>query len=196
MELAIAGQPDQLFHRELGGVFSNVTARANIQGRDIGLGVSWWDYNADGWPDIYVANDHKTPDRLWRNNRDGTFTDVAATALPCVPLASMGTDVADVNNDGYLDLLATEMAGSTHARRMVIHENFEKNEWFFASANPRQFPRNALYLGTGGGQVFEFKIDTDFLGSASISTPEPSTFGMAGLALAFLAARRHLTKNS
>ncbi len=155
MELAIAGQPDQLFHRELGGVFSNVTARANIQGRDIGLGVSWWDYNADGWPDIYVANDHKTPDRLWRNNRDGTFTDVAATALPCVPLASMGTDVADVNNDGYLDLLATEMAGSTHARRMVIHENFEKNEWFFASANPRQFPRNALYLGTGGGQVFE-----------------------------------------
>ncbi len=56
------------------------------------------------------------------------------------------------------------------------------------------FTNNAVTFG--GGQVFEFKIDTDFLGSASISTPEPSTFGMAGLALAFLAARRHLTKNS
>ena len=155
MELAIAGQPDQLFHQERSGMFSNVTAKAKIQWHDIGLGVSWWDYNADGWPDIYVANDHKTPDRLWRNNGDGTFTDVAPTALPCVPLASMGTDVADVNNDGYLDLLATEMAGSTHARRMVIHQDFQKNEWFFSSANPRQYPRNALYLGTGGGEVFE-----------------------------------------
>ena len=155
MELAIAGQPDQLFHQQPSGVFSNVTARAGIQGRDIGLGVSWWDYNADGWPDIYVANDHKTPDRLWRNNGDGTFTDVAPSALPCVPLASMGTDVADVNNDGYLDLLATEMAGSTHARRMVIHQDFQKNEWFFAHANPPQYPRNALYLGTGGERVFE-----------------------------------------
>jgi hypothetical protein len=155
MELLVAGQPDLLFHQEPNGTFSNVTARAGIQGRDIGLGVSWWDYNADGWPDLYVANDHKTPDRLWRNNRDGTFAEVTTLALPHVPLASMGTDIADVNNDGFCDLLATEMAASTHARRMVIHHDFQKNQWFIDGTNPKQYPRNALYLGTGGERVFE-----------------------------------------
>jgi len=155
MELLVAGQPDLLFHQEPNGTFSNVTARAGIQGHDIGLGVSWWDYDADSWPDIYVANDHKTPDRLWRNNRNGTFSEVTASALPHVPLASMGTDVADINNDGLLDLLATEMAGSTHARRMMIHQDFAKNQWFIDRTNPKQYPRNALFLGTGRGHVLE-----------------------------------------
>ncbi len=155
VELAIAGQADQLFHQESNGTFTNATARAGIQGNDIGLGVSWWDYNHDGWPDIYVANDHKTPDRLWRNNRDGTFTDVARTALPHVPLSSMGTDIADVNNDGRLDLLATDMAGTLHARRMVIDHNPERNQWFLEQSNPKQYPRNSLYLSTGTDHVLE-----------------------------------------
>ncbi|MCI0537659.1 MAG: FG-GAP-like repeat-containing protein [Verrucomicrobiales bacterium] len=151
--LAIAGQADQLFHQQSDGAFTNATARAGLQGNDIGLGVSWWDYNHDGWPDIYVANDHKTPDRLWRNNHDGTFTDVARTALPHVPLSSMGTDITDVNNDGRLDLLATDMAGTSHARRMVIDTNPEKYQWFLEHS--RQYPRNSLYLSTGTDHVLE-----------------------------------------
>ncbi len=155
MELAIAGQPDLLFHQEANGVFHNVTERSGIRGNDIGLGVSWWDYNGDGRPDIYVANDHKTPDRLWRNNGDGTFTDVAPSVLPCVPLASMGTDTADIDNDGWIDLLSTEMAGSTYARRMVTHQDPARSDGFLASAQPRQLPRNTLFLGTGGEHVLE-----------------------------------------
>lgn len=153
--LSIAGQADQLFRQNPDGTFTNVTVRAGIRGHDIGLGVSWWDFDSDGWPDIHVANDHKTPDRLWRNNRDGTFTDVAGFALPQVPLSSMGTDIADLNNDGRLDLLATDMAGSTHARRMMIDSESERHRWFLERAVPRQVPRNALYLGTGGPRLLE-----------------------------------------
>lgn len=155
IELSIAGQADLLFRQNSDGTFTNVTIPAGIRGHDIGLGVSWWDFDGDGWPDIYVANDHKTPDRLWRNNRDGTFTDVAASALPQTPLSSMGTDVADVNNDGRLDLFATDMAGSTHARRMQIDGDSERHRWFLERAQPRQLPRNALYLGLGGPRVLE-----------------------------------------
>ena len=155
VELAIAGQPDQLFHQEADGSFRNVTAESGIRGQDIGLGVSWWDFNSDGWPDIYVGNDHRTPDRLWRNNGNGTFTEVAGGILASVPLASMGTDVADVNNDGFVDLLATEMAGSTHARRMVIQQDPVRNAWFLHHANPAQPPRNHLFLATGGERVLE-----------------------------------------
>jgi len=155
VELAIAGQPDQLFRQLPNGTFTNATAQAGVTGHDIGLGVAWWDFNSDGWPDLYIANDHKTPDRLWRNNRDGTFTDVAASALPRVPLSSMGTDVADLNNDGYPDLLATDMAGSTQARRMLIDDDSARNAAFLEIATPRQFPANALFLGTGTEHVFE-----------------------------------------
>lgn len=149
VELAIAGQADQLFRQLPDGTFTNITQSARIAGNDIGLGCSWWDYNADGWPDLYVANDHKTPDRLWRNNRDGTFTDVASTVLPHVPLSSMGTDIADVNNDGLMDLLATDMAASRRSRRLLLENHQERNQWFLETSRPRQVPRNALFLGTG-----------------------------------------------
>lgn len=155
IELSIAGQADQLFRQNSSGTFTNVTLAAGIRGHDIGMGVSWWDFDGDGWPDIHVANDHKTPDRLWRNNRDGTFTDVAASALPRTPLSSMGTDIADVNNDGRLDLFATDMAGSTHARRMLIDGESERHRWFLEKSQPRQVSWNALYLGTGGPRLLE-----------------------------------------
>ncbi len=155
VELAIAGQGDVLFHQRSDGTFTNATAQAGIRGNDIGLGVSWWDFDGDGWLDLYVANDHKTPDRLWRNQGDGTFKDQARTSLPHVPHSSMGTDVADVNNDGWMDLLATDMAGSSHARRLLLDNSSEKNAWFLTRSNPRQFPRNAFFLGTGTPMVLE-----------------------------------------
>ncbi len=155
IELSIAGQADQLFHQLPNGRFTNVTLQAGISGNDIGLGVSWWDYDGDGWPDIYVANDHKTPDRLWRNRGDGTFVESASLALPHVPHSSMGTDVGDINNDGRIDLLATDMAGSTRSRRMLMDQDLDNNRWFLERSSPRQLPRNALFLATGTERVLE-----------------------------------------
>ena len=64
--------------------------------------ATWLDYNGDGWPDLYVANDFAAPDCFYRNNGDGTFTSVLATAVPHTTWFSMGSDSADINNDGQI----------------------------------------------------------------------------------------------
>ena len=69
------GQRDYLFHNNRDGTFTNVTDRAGIGGEAQGHSATWWDYDNDGWPDLYVANDFGAPDKLYHNNRDGTFTE-------------------------------------------------------------------------------------------------------------------------
>ena len=155
MELMIAGQQDYLYHNNGGGKFRIVNAEAGIRGNDIGLAATWWDFNDDGWPDLYVSNDYKGPDRLYRNNGDGTFTDVVRSAAPHVPWSSMGADVADINNDGRMDLMATEMSGSSHFRRMLVSGDAEKERWFLIAADPPQHQRNAVFLNTGTDHVME-----------------------------------------
>jgi len=154
-ELIIAGQQDYLYHNNGNGTFSVSNTTARVSGRDIGLAATWWDFNEDGLPDLYVSNDYRGPDRLYRNDGHGLFTEVAGGSLPHVPWSSMGADVADINNDGHLDLLAAEMAGSTHYRRQISMINLEKDRWFLETAFPRQYPRNAVYLGTGTDRVME-----------------------------------------
>ena len=154
-ELIIAGQQDYLYHNNGNGTFSVSNATARISGRDIGLAATWWDYNEDGLPDLYVSNDYRGPDRLYRNAGNGLFSEVAADSLPHVPWSSMGADVADINNDGHLDFLAADMAGSTHYRRQISMMNLEKDRWFLETAIPRQYSRNAVYLGTGTDRLLE-----------------------------------------
>ncbi|MEO8429082.1 MAG: VCBS repeat-containing protein, partial [Verrucomicrobiota bacterium] len=154
-ELIIAGQQDYLYHNDGNGRFNVVNARAGIHGNEIGLAATWWDYNGDGLPDLYVSNDYKGPDHLYRNNGDGSFTDVVRSASPHIPWASMGADVADINNDGLMDFIATDMSGSRHFRRMMINGDIEKERWFLISADPRQYRRNAVFLSTGNEHLME-----------------------------------------
>jgi hypothetical protein len=150
-----AGQFDH-FYRNDGERFTEVTAQAGIDGPFFTLSALWWDYNADGWPDLYVSSDYLGADKLYRNNGDGTFTDVIREIIPHTPWSSMGTDLGDFNNDGRIDLMATDMVGSTHFRRNVMMGEATKKAWFLESAEPRQYTRNALYLNTGAGQMLEF----------------------------------------
>lgn len=154
-ELIIAGQPDPLYRNDGRGYFQEISAQVGINGRDIGLAATWWDYNDDGFPDIYVSNDYKGPDRLYRNNHGATFQEVAGSSLPAVPYASMGSDLADVNNDGLLDFFATDMAGSTHAREVMSYSDLGRDLWFLQTAHPRQYRRNMLYLATGTEHLLE-----------------------------------------
>lgn len=153
-ELMIAGQKDRLFHGLSQKGFEDRTDTAGIQGNEIGLASHWWDFDGDGWPDLYVSNDYKGSDRLFHNERDGTFRDVTATALPFVPWSSMGSDSADIDNDGFIDFIATDMSGSTHQRRMQMHQD-DKEFWFLRVAHPKQYPRNAVFVGTGSGRALE-----------------------------------------
>lgn len=146
-----AGQPDRLYRNKGDGTFIDVTESAGISGDSCGHSVLWWDFDEDGWPDIHVANDYAVPNRLYRNNRDGTFTDVVDAHFPLTSYYSMGSDVGDVNNDGRLDLFVPDMMPSMHERdqrgmaasRAINRENVE------GSPRAPQYMRNALLLATG-----------------------------------------------
>jgi len=110
--------PDRLFRNDGRGHFADVTAAAGIaKAYGAGLGVATGDYNGDGWPDIYVANDG-TPNQLWINRHDGTFADegpLSGAALNQTgnPEGSMGIASGDFDLDGDEDLFVTNIVGET-----------------------------------------------------------------------------------
>jgi hypothetical protein len=155
-----AGQFDHLYRND-GHRFTEVTRLAGIDGAHFTLSATWWDYNQDGFPDLYAANDFYGPDRLYHNNGDGTFTDVSKDLLPHTPWFSMGTDLGDVNNDGLIDFLATDMLARTHHREQVMRGNMAQSDWFSTISQPRQYVRNALFLSTGAGRMLEAAFQTN-----------------------------------
>jgi enediyne biosynthesis protein E4 len=151
------GQRDYLFHNNGDGTFTDVTERAGISGEAQGHSAIWWDYDGDGWPDLYVANDFAAPDKLYHNNRDGTFTDTIDSVVPHMPYSSMGSDLGDVNNDGLMDLFVADMAATTHQkdqRTLAVMRSFLKDPPDDSAAAP-QVMRNALYVNTGTGRFLE-----------------------------------------
>ncbi|MBK8429331.1 MAG: VCBS repeat-containing protein [Lewinellaceae bacterium] len=91
--------------------FTDVTRQAGIYGSLIGfgLGITVGDINGDHLPDLYISNDFYERDYLYLNNGDGTFREEIEKWMQHLPQASMGADMADVNNDGYPDIFVTEM---------------------------------------------------------------------------------------
>jgi hypothetical protein len=151
------GQPNYLFHNNRDGTFTNVTALAGISGEAQGHSATWWDFDNDGWPDLYVANDFVVPDKLYRNNRDGTFTDVINQVVPHMPFSSMGSDLGDVNNDGLIDLIVPDMAASSHEKdqRGMADSRGRTLENEKAPERAPQYSHNALYLNTDTGRCLE-----------------------------------------
>ncbi|MFN0126355.1 MAG: VCBS repeat-containing protein, partial [Verrucomicrobiales bacterium] len=149
-----AGQRDRLYRNE-GGKFVDTEESAGIRGHSEGLSASWWDYNEDGWIDLYVSNDFFGPDHLYRNNKDGSFTDVIAETVPHTPWFSMGSDAGDLNGDGRLDFIASDMAATTHYKQKMNMGDMDAEGWFLEKPTPRQYMRNAVYLNTGTPRFLE-----------------------------------------
>jgi hypothetical protein len=171
-----AGQFDHLFRNEgpdeNGEVkFVDVTEQSGLTGADIGQAAVWWDYNADGWPDLYVANDYWGPDRLFKNAGNGKFVEVTRDALPHTPWSSMGTDFGDINQDGRMDLIATDMAGSNHFRQKIGMGDMGSSGWFLEYGKPRQYPRNCVFVNTGTDRFMEAAFMTHLAASDWTWTP-------------------------
>jgi hypothetical protein len=148
-----------LYHNEGGGRFKDVTAKAGLAGLKIkGLGVDIGDYDHDGWTDIFVAND-MWPQMLLHNKGDGTFEEAGLRAGISTDdnghdFAGMGLDVADYDNDGWLDLLIDNLSFQRYALFHNAHDGT-----FVYSSSTSGLAQITAKMGGWGLRVADFDND-------------------------------------
>ncbi|MGB3801630.1 MAG: FG-GAP-like repeat-containing protein, partial [Lewinella sp.] len=154
----LRGGGDRLMRND-GGSFTDVSAEAGIYGSLIGfgLGITVGDVNGDYYPDLYVSNDFFERDYLYINQGDGTFKEEVEHYMRHLSLASMGADMADINNDGYPELFATEMLPESDYRRKttVQFENLTSYELKQQRGFYHQYMHNTLQLNNADGTFSE-----------------------------------------
>lgn len=142
--------------RNDGGRFTNVTDSAGIVSNvlSFGLGVNVNDFNNDGWQDLYIANDYNENDYLYLNEKNGKFKEVIRESMGHVSLFSMGTDAADINNDGLMDVLTLDMLPASNERIKLTSgdDNYDKYQQLLRAGFHDQSMRNMLQLNNGVNQ--------------------------------------------
>jgi enediyne biosynthesis protein E4 len=145
---------DKLFRND-GNSFTDVSEEAGIYGSIIGfgLGITIGDVNRDGWMDIFISNDFFERDYLYINNQDGTFTESLEQYMRATSAASMGADIADVDNNGYLDIFVTEMLPENPERlkQITTFESYDKFQFNVANGYHYQYTRNMFHVNNGDG---------------------------------------------
>lgn len=148
---------DRIYRNE-NGKFVDVSKEVGIS-RDFayGLSVNASDFNNDGWIDLYVANDYAEPDFMYYNNGDGTFKNVINEKLKHITQLSMGSDTGDINNDGNIDLITTDMTPEDHYRSKtnMASMSTERFESLVKAGAHRQYMSNALQINTGSGSFYD-----------------------------------------
>ena len=147
--------PAQFLRNDGQGVFSDDTAGAGLDYDSWSLAAQACDLNNDGWQDLYVSSDFETLDRLYINNRNGTFTDQAKTLTRKCPWYSMGLDTGDFNNDGEIDLITSDMLSKDYKRskKQSGDMNDGRDELLYDDPQPQM--RNMLFAGRGDGWMTE-----------------------------------------
>ncbi len=142
---------DRLYRNE-NGTFRDVTLEAGIRYPGMGLGVVVGDVNRDGWDDIYVANDFMASDYLYLNQGDGTFREVGKQVFKHFSYSAMGADMADVNNDGWPDLVVVEMLPPDNDQRQRMAfplTTFAYYQMALSTGYHYQYWRNTLQINNG-----------------------------------------------
>ena len=141
------------------GKFYDVSEAAGIYGSVIGfgLGVTVGDINRDGWDDLFISNDFFERDYLYINQQDGTFKEVLPEQMRSISGASMGADLADLDNDGFHDLFVTEMLPSNYNRlkSVTTFEDWNKYQYNVKNGYGHQFTRNMLHRNNTNGTFSE-----------------------------------------
>lgn len=144
------------FYRNDNGKFTDVSYEVGINNHAFGLGISTGDINDDGYPDLYIANDYEERDYMFINHK-GKFMEAVTQRTKHISNFGMGTDIADFNNDGYMDILETDMAFPSHVRskRNMASMSTEKFWGLVKSGNHYQYMVNTLQLNNGNGTFSE-----------------------------------------
>jgi hypothetical protein len=151
----VVGRPDYLLHNNGDGTFTDVTKKAGINHRGHGLSATWFDWDGDHRPDLWVGNDFDDADHLYKNMGDGTFKDVTVQTVTSTTWFSMGADFGDVDGDGWLDFFIADMAGSNHFKQKTAMGNMGGMNWLMENSYPAQLMRNCLFINAQNGRFQE-----------------------------------------
>jgi hypothetical protein len=143
---------DRLYRND-NGRYVDVSEEAGLYGSVIGfgLGVTVGDINRDGWQDLFISNDFFERDYLYINNQDGTFREVLPKAMNSISAASMGADMADINNDGWAEIFVTDMLPEPDDRikQVMTFDDWNRYQLLLDADYYHQFTRNMLHLNRG-----------------------------------------------
>lgn len=147
---------DKLFINE-NNFFKDVTKERGLKNSTHSLGISSGDLNEDGYTDLYVSNDYAEPDFLLINQKDGTFKDESKQQLKHMSKFSMGVDIADINNDGFQDIINLEMLGAdNYSKKMNMQSMNPRVYWQIVREGKHyQNMQNSLQLNNGNGTFSE-----------------------------------------
>lgn len=131
--------------------YTNVSQEAGIQIEGYGLGINITDFNRDGFKDIYVTNDYLSNDLLYINNGNGTFTDRAQAYFKHTSNSAMGNDVADINNDGLMDVVVLDMLPRDNTRKKKLmgpnsYQGYLNNDLYGFTY---EYVRNTMQINMG-----------------------------------------------
>jgi len=174
------GLPNSLFHNNRDGTFTDVSVASGIRGSiGKGMGVSVADFDDDGWPDIFVAND-TLPNSIFRNQHDGTFKEVSlesgvAYTENGTPVSGMGVDARDIDNDGRVDIFEVALRGESWPLFQNLGNGLFNDATYECGLTGATLPRS----GWGNG-IFDFNNDgwkDLFVASAEVTDPLGSERG-------------------
>lgn len=147
------------FYVNDGDHFVDVTDEVGISSSPMtyGLGAGVSDLNRNGRPDIYVANDYSPPDYLYINDGSGGFQNRIESSIGQISLSSMGVDVADINNDGLVDIMVADMLPEDNLRQKLLYVPSDRNDFkrLIEGGGHYQYTRNTLQLNNGDGTFSE-----------------------------------------
>ena len=149
---------DKLFENK-NNHFDDITQKAGIISNPLGygLGLHIADINNDGWQDIYIGNDYVEEDYLYINNKNGTYTESLKKMIGHISNFSMGNDIADINNDGWLDIINVDMLPRDNKRQKLLFtpDNYEIYNNLIEHGFYHQIMRNMLQLNNGNNTFSE-----------------------------------------
>ncbi len=141
------------YYENNNGKFIDKTIKAGLGTHAFGLSAIIADFNKDGYPDIYACNDYVQPDYLFINNKNGTFTERAKEYFQHFSMSSMGSDYADINNDGLPDLMTVDML-APELNRIKRLKGPDPYDIFYSRVKygfGHQYVKNVLQLNNGNG---------------------------------------------
>ena len=151
------GEDSDVLLENQDGKYVDVTEKAGIASNCFGLGIAVSDLDGNGYADIYISNDYQDPDLLFMNDGNGHFTQEIQSRTNHTSNYSMGNDMADFNNDGFVDIMSVDMASEDHIRsKRNMGAMSTKSFWELVSLGMHyQYMFNGLQLNNGDGTFTE-----------------------------------------